>query len=695
MKFHETMATSAARPENALSARPEISYFLADLFPEAAPELLQLFESATENAALLRSDYYTIRDWLEISDYREHPCLPALLLVLLLALEEGSFCLELSEAALARRLSDLIDSTEAAQWAQRLLADLERAPCPRLIGTSAGEHKPLILHTAGERRFLYFQRYLKEELLLHDQLRSRLEQPPPLLDVERLGLSLRDVLITIPSLLSNGQPLELDREQQWALGAALARPLALISGGPGTGKTSLVLTLLRCLVRSGYAPERIALAAPTGRAAQRLGDAVRLGLGQLAGSQEENSADGSLRAVAVSTLHQLLGYRLHRNLFTRHPENPIAADVVVVDEVSMVGLVLMAQLFQALAPGTKLILLGDKDQLPSVDAGAVLASLVPEHSETTFDSAVSKQLAAAWPQVVWPRSDSAGKLQEHVVVLQTNHRSQAEIRAAAAAINGGAADCVDRLPLLQFPPAAELPAWWADLEGQGGCWLLPQSLESASELRGFLQHWLEQAYFRSRFEGATFAELLDGAEQAAEQERLRQLFTLLERFRLLTLVREGAWGCVDINRFCDHYLRPRLDADSRAALFAGAPVLIVRNDATHGLYNGDVGIALRCDGNLRVFFQRENGFVSFPAEALPAHELGFALTVHKSQGSEYAHALVVLPPQGGRRLLTRELLYTAVTRAKKLAVLCGTKEVLRLAIERRVVRESGLLRLLR
>src|SRR5581483_12007437 len=146
---------------------------------------------------------------------------------------------------------------------------------------------------------------------------------------------------------------------------------------------------------------------------------------------------------------------------------------------------------------------------------------------------------------------------------------------------------------------------------------------------------------------------------------------------------------------CDHLLRPRPDGDSRGGLFAGAPVLILRNDATHGPCNGDVGLALRRRGSLRVVFPRQDGFVWFPADALPAHQLGFALTVHKSQGSEYAHVMVVLPPEGGRRLLTRELLYTAVTRAKCLAVLCGTKEALRFAVGRRVIRESGLLASLR
>jgi exodeoxyribonuclease V alpha subunit len=172
---------------------------------------------------------------------------------------------------------------------------------------------------------------------------------------------------------------------------------------------------------------------------------------------------------------------------------------------------------------------------------------------------------------------------------------------------------------------------------------------------------------------------------------IRDLFTLLDRFRLLTLVRESAFGCNEINEYLEQYLRPRLDGTARMKLFAGAPVLVTRNDAARGLYNGDVGMTIRDrNGALSVLFPRSEGCAAFPAESLPAHELGFALTVHKSQGSEYANVMLVLPPSGGRRLLTKELIYTGITRAKSLAVICSTKEALKFAIGRRVVRDSGL-----
>ncbi len=675
-----------------------LTYFLKELFPKAGAELLRLLEGAAENAGLLRGDYFTIRDWLEIADYGDAEGLVALLLALMLALEEGSLCVEATAESIARRLVDVVGADEANAWARRILDDLAAECFPRLIGATVRDHRPVVLHTIGDKRYLYFQKFLKAELDFHQLLQQRLKQLVPAQPPKNLPAILHEVLSARPLLVA-GRPLRLDSDQLLAVGTALLRNLAIISGGPGTGKTSIVLTLLRCLIRCGYPPERIALAAPTGRAAQRLGDALRTGLDQLPGVTEDGSPDQRLRLLSASTLHQLLAYRPSRNLFGRHAENPIPADVVIVDKVSMVGLVLMAQLLQALEPGAKLILLGDKDQLPSVDAGAVLASLVPDGRLTEFGPELAGQLNECFPDLTIPATEAQRPLRDCVVLLQTNHRSQKQIRDAAYAINRRQVEILDRLPLVVFPDGMPPGAAWDHVEAAGGCWLLEQTLGTPAELRSFLASWTEQAYFRSTQDGTSLADLvgavklpdvLDGA--ATPTDELRRLFVLLERFRLLTLVREGPWGSIDINRFLDQQLRPRLDPDARGGLFAGAPVLITRNDPVRQLNNGNVGLALRRrHGELRVVFARPGGLVAFAEEALPAHELGFALTVHKSQGSEYANVLVVLPPEGGRRLLTKELVYTAITRAKALAVLCGTREVLRLAIGRQIVREAGML----
>jgi exodeoxyribonuclease V alpha subunit len=673
--------------------------FLKTVFPEASAGLLTLLEAAAEQAGVLRSDFFTIRDWLEVAESPGHETAVVMLLVLMLALDEGSLCAAATEDSVGRRLADLVGPDAATLWARRVLEDLGRVRFPRLIGTSPSADRPVILHTIGEDRYLYFQKYLKAEIDFHQHFTALLHAPGPAPPPPNLAAALREVLTEQPLRLGTN-PLTLDRDQQLAVGTALLRPLTIISGGPGTGKTSIVLTLLRCLVRCGYQPERIALAAPTGRAAQRLSDALRAGLDSLP-PQREDSPDHALRDLTSSTLHQLLAYRPNRNVFGRHAENPIPADVVIVDEASMVGLVLMAQLVQALEPGCKLILLGDKDQLPSVDAGAVLAALVPDDAATGFSAAVAKQLAEYLPGIEAPVSGAARPLQDTTVLLRTNHRSQPQIRDAAAAINRRDTELVDRLPPVSFPSDLPRTAVWQQLEAEGGCRLLEQVHGTPAEIRAFLRPWAEHAYLGSQLKGDCLADLvmraqdMEAPENDAAPDALSRMFTLLDRFRLLTLLREGPWGAVDINRFLDQTLRPRLDPGARGNLFAGAPVLITRNDPLHQLNNGDVGLALRFrDGRLRVVFSRGGAVLALPEESLPAHELGFALTIHKSQGSEYGQVLVVLPPEGGRRLLTKELLYTAITRAKSLAVLCGTREVVRLAISRQVFREAGLLQTL-
>ncbi len=348
-----------------------------------------------------------------------------------------------------------------------------------------------------------------------------------------------------------------------------------------------MLTLLRCLVRSGLTPDRIALAAPTGRAAQRLADAIRLGVQTL--PPAESSPDTLLQDVPATTLHHLLEYSPSRDQFGRHAENPLPHDVVIVDEASMIGMVLMGRLFQALAPRASLILLGDKDQLPSVDAGAVLAHLIPDEPVT---------------------GATARAVREALVILQTNHRSEPQIRDSAAKINRQQIEIVDELPKLTVPgltvPGAA-PASWAHLAAERGVRLLEQAAQSPAEMRCILQTWADYAYLASGYKKVLeeSTRLADKADDHSDRRQcLAELFRLLDQRRLLTLVREGPWGCVDCNRFLATYLRPRLSRPGYGSLFPGATVLITRNDKKTQLYNGDVGLVLAVRaGACASFFQ--------------------------------------------------------------------------------------------
>lgn len=670
----------------------DFSGFLAGLFPEAGATVITQYASAAENAGLLRTDFYTIRDLLDLSGYAAEQPVQTLLLCLLLALDEGSLCVDASAAGLARRLAYLgAADVLAHEAAEAVAADR----FPRLIGAGVADGKPIVLRRHGDRGYLYFQKYLKYEQRLHEQLRKRLSAPPPAPDPAGLRAAVNAVLVQQPARLQ-GQPLALNRDQRLALAVALLRSFAIVSGGPGTGKTSIVFSLLRCLVRSGVKPERIILTAPTGRAAQRLTDAVRAGLDNL-GPAGQTGPDATLAGLGAATLHHVLGFHPALGTFRQHVENPLDADVVIVDEVSMVGLVLMAQLLAATDPATKLVLLGDKDQLPSVEAGAVLANLAPADSRPSYSAALRAQVAEVDPGLTLPAGTAAGPLRDVLVVLEENYRSQRDIQQVAAAVNRQDATVV--AGLRRLPPPAPPASPFAGLDGAPGCWFLDLAGTGPNAWRRVLEQWLERQYLAPDAGPDTYRALVEacvlpaaGAIPPELAAVLDRLFANLARARILTLVREGPWGCVGINQFLADLLRPRLDRRGRSRVFLGAPVLITRNDYARGLFNGDVGVTLRgATGGYRVVFPRQGGYLACPAETLPGHELAFALTVHKSQGSEYGQVLFVLPPEGGKRLLTKEMVYTAITRAKELAVICAPADVLRFAISRRVDRESALL----
>src|SRR5437588_3736652 len=440
-----------------MKASPPFALFLRDLFPEAEPELLRLYESAAENSNLLRVDFYTIRDLVELSGYTTQEPLHALLGIILLALDEGSLCIDASEAALARRLSDLVGEAEGRTWAARIAAHLHATGFPALIGERVDEGKPVVLRKAGSKTYLYFPKCLKHELALQEELRKRLgledtTQAPrsgtrglETRSSQCVNAAVQEVLIDRP-LRIDGQPMQLNRDQRLAIALALLRDFIIVSGGPGTGKTSIVFTLLRCLIRCGEAADRIALAAPTGRAAQRLTDAVRGGIENLKASGNCAGPDGALENLTATTLHQLLGYNPARDSYRHHAENPLPHDLVIVDEVSMVGLVLMARLFQALAPAAKLILLGDKDQLPSVDAGAVLASLAPAGRAPSYSRAVCAQLDRLFEGLPLKATAVTDPLRDVLVVLEENYRSQRSIHEFARALNAQQTEMVDSLP---------------------------------------------------------------------------------------------------------------------------------------------------------------------------------------------------------------------------------------------------------
>lgn len=460
--------------------------------------------------------------------------------------------------------------------------------------------------------------------------------------------------------------------QRVAAVVAATRSLCVLSGGPGTGKTSTVVRILAVLSRlrlaRGEEPLRIRLAAPTGKAAARMKESVENARGALPEELQGPIPDQAL------TIHRLLGWRSGSIYFRHDEERKLPYDVLVVDEASMVDLPLMAKILRALPREARLVLVGDKDQLASVEAGSVLGDLCsddPADAPRAGGSRAGLRFSveardrygrlSGQPLPDTDAVESGNPLRDSIVILDRNYRFERDggIYRLAEAVRRRSTE--DALEVLTGGKHAD--AVFVDVE-------------TASELASKIG---ERAPDACRA-------YLDVANAGTESK----LFEAFNRFRLLCAVRQGDFGVERVNVIVADVLARKKMITKRGEWYVGRPIMVTRNDYSLNLFNGDVGILLSQDGRDQVRFEDgvRKGQSLAPAR-LPAHETVFALTVHKSQGSEFDDVVVILPPKESR-ILGRELLYTAITRARKNIEIWGTKEALRKAIETRLARSSGL-----
>jgi exodeoxyribonuclease V alpha subunit len=566
------------------------------------------------------------------------------------ALRAGSVCLELADVD--RRVlgeDDALVPTDDLPWPEPVAwaAALAASPLTRPGG-------PLRLDDG----LLWLDRYRRQEDQVRDDLTARVVAPPPVVDHERLRAALDRLFADVGA----------DDHQRLACAVATLRWTAVVAGGPGTGKTTTVARLLAVL-RDQDPGLRIALAAPTGKAAARLGEAI--------GEEHLPEADRArVGRPEASTIHRLLGSRADTSSRFRHDRHRrLPHDVVVVDETSMVSLTLMARLLEAVRDDARVVFVGDPDQLASVEAGAVLGDLVSAPDLGAGARARSDAVDTALDAVgctARPRANG-------VVRLERNYRNNADIAALAAAIRDGnadaALDCLRSAASLEFVEYADAAAL-GERE--------PAGLEGLRE------------------------EIVGGAREVAIAARHGDAPTALEQaeeHRLLCAHRRGPYGvarwAVQVERWLD-----RADEDGdvlvdpdRAAgaeWWPGRPLLVTANDYDLGLYNGDTGVVVELPapgGGTRpvaVFSRGGTPLLRAPA-LLGGVQTVHAMTVHRAQGSQYARVSVLLPPPESP-LLTRELLYTAVTRARTRVRVVGSAEAVRAAVERPVSRASGFAR---
>ncbi len=496
---------------------------------------------------------------------------------------------------------------------------------------------PIILD--GNR--LYMQRYYLYEKRVAAQLTHRNQSRP----VPHDGVT-QDIV-----------KLNAGNDQKTAIYLALHRNLTIITGGPGTGKTTTVAHLIR-LYRSAMGDDdtlRIRVAAPTGKAANRLAEAL---------------ADTDQGEIPVSTLHRLLGQYADGRGYRHGPQNPLIVDLLVVDEVSMINLAMMDRLLAALPETARLVLLGDSHQLPSVSAGNVLADL--GQSPSGFSDEMRSQIESALGfDPDQPTPEVHHHLQDATIQLNRNYRFTADTgigRLATEVVEGVTPT------LATVDPELTLAQHFQQVSPVA---LVPLEVGTDPGRR------LLEMY-------ASYFALLQGRPDVS------QLLAAFEQARILCPTHEGILGVNAINAFLIREARRRLSlpADPRShEFFHGRPIIITRNDYNLGLFNGDIGICFEDEGRTKVAFQNGETTQELLAARLPEYDTCFAMTIHKAQGSEFDHTMVLLPPTGApplNQLVTRQLLYTAVTRARKSVTLLANRESLASAISQNVNRMSGL-----
>lgn len=583
------------------------------------------------------------------------PCLALLICKLSAEAGAGHVCLSLSAFNQASLFDGRQSELAAEIWQQAgnpQLADfilaLEQSPAVN----DGSQPTPLVLQ--GER--LYLQRMWCDE----GKIANFFLRQSSATSIENTA-TLKNALDALFPL----NPTETDW-QKVAAAVAATRQLSVISGGPGTGKTTTVARLLAVLLQlAGDKKLRIALAAPTGKAAARLTESLGKAIQDLPLSDSQREQ----MPTEASTLHRLLGAQPNSRHLRYHQSNPLHLDVLIVDEASMVDLPMMARLIDALPQHARFILLGDRDQLASVEAGAVLGDIC-RFAEQGYSQQRAQELSQLTGYVIAAHNaPNALAVRDNLCLLKKSYRFHQDsgIGQLAFAVNHG--------------------------DGYGA-------------IHCFSQNYHDLAWFTVS-NPDDYIRLLENCvagyrpylslinDGAFHEHKPLAVLALFNQFRLLCALRTGPFGVDGLNIRIEQLLQSkkliRKSPENGSVWYAGRPVMVSRNDSVLGLYNGDIGIALRDNhGEMRVYFQLPDGTVkAVQPSRLPACETAYVMTVHKSQGSEFDHTVLVLPDTFSP-LLSRELVYTAITRAREKLTLFANENILRSAIFTPTERRSGL-----
>lgn len=559
-------------------------------------------------------------------------------------LAEGHICLQVTELEKEQSADPLL-----AGYSFTNASEILRQQA--LVACQEGERQPFVLH----QNRLYLHRYFQYESRILQRIQAFLQKEGAELEQRVQLLQAQKELIAQLFDTPNAPAVP-----DWQLAAAITGVLhnfTIITGGPGTGKTTTVAKILALLFATN--PQlKVALAAPTGKAAARMAESLKAARLPVA-----DTIAARFQSLTPSTIHRLLQNKAQSPYFKHHQDNPLPFDVVIADESSMIDVALFSKLLDAIGPDTRLILLGDKDQLASVEAGSLFGDLCQAQSVNQF-GADRLQLIngfVAKPERQLPGScetSSQHPLFQHVVELQYSHRFSGDAgigKLSRAVIQGNIA-----------------------------------------ELEQIITHNKDaEVVMDAEYSTELFEKFVAGYQAFIREKDTRTALKQLNNLRVLCALREGPQGVNETNRRIEQLLQRKMLINRRGELFyEHRPVMLTRNYYNLGLFNGDTGILRKDpkDGSLRAFFEKTDGeLVGIAPGLVPDCETAFAMTIHKSQGSEFTEVLVLMPQGKDLPILTRELLYTGITRARKKVVVQGSADSLLYAAGRSVERGSGMI----
>ncbi len=597
------------------------------------------------------------------ADYFENKLTKVLAYAVSQKLSEGNICLDIdsyNKLLASKTVDELAELNPfAVPGMQFDLAELEK---DFQISASEDHCQPLMIKGCK----IYLQRYFQYETEILEQIAAFVkEEEGSLAEKRNLLITQKEFIKTLFDGNTYPEGLSLTERVNWPLVASLSaiqKNISIITGGPGTGKTTTVAKLLAILFR-GNSDLKVALAAPTGKAAARMKESLSQAKDSLPGLTD--SLKNHFEDMEAKTIHRLLGYVHNSPYFRYNKTNPLLYDVIIVDESSMISASLMSKLLMAVSPASRIILLGDKNQLASVEAGSILGDIclslgnemntfMPENA--AFINDFMPDEASHIPADFIRAKQSSNVLSEHIVELKRSHRFKGHegIGLFSKALIQGSVSDQD----------------YHDSANCEGEYVKVDEMEQSQQMYEFMLRY--QSYI--------------------EEEDIMQALKKINDIRFLCAVHEGRYGVKHYNRLIERFLKEQNLLRPSTTYYENQPIIISSNDYALGLFNGDIGIIRKDEeGTYKAWFEHIDGTLK---QVLPgfisSFQTVFAMTIHKSQGSEFNAVALILPNDANLPSLTRELLYTGITRGKKEVIVFGKKAVIDACAERKVERASGL-----